>query len=90
MSGKARSRTGTVCSQRRDLGCLSADRRDSGQDRTVGDEIDSIRSFDVESQRSVENMEQVVIYPATENVEKEEQAVSVCRVFSKRKKSVLL
>ena len=36
MSGKARSRDRTVCSQRRDLGCLSADRRDSGQDRTVG------------------------------------------------------
>ena len=48
-----------------------------------GDEIDSIRSFDVESQRSVENMEQVVIYPATENVEKEEQAVSFAEYFPK-------
>ena len=50
-----------------------------------GDEIDSIRSFDVESQRSVENMEQVVIYPATENVEKEEQAVSFSEYFPKEK-----
>ena len=50
-----------------------------------GDEIDSIRSFDVESQRSVENMEQVVIYPATENVEKEEQAVSFAEYFQKKK-----
>ena len=50
-----------------------------------GDEIDSIRSFDVESQRSVENMEQVVIYPATENVEKEEQAVSFAEYFPKEK-----
>ena len=50
-----------------------------------GDEIDSIRSFDVESQRSVENMEQIVIYPATENVEKEEQAVSFSEYFPKEK-----
>ena len=30
------------------------------------DEVDSIRSFDVESQRSVEELSQVTIYPATE------------------------
>ena len=30
------------------------------------DEVDSIRSFDVESQRSIENMDEVWIYPATE------------------------
>ena len=39
----------------------------------------------MESQRSVENMEQVVIYPATENVEKEEQAVSFAEYFPKEK-----
>ena len=33
-----------------------------------GDEIDSIRSFDVESQRSIENLESITIYPATELV----------------------
>lgn len=33
-----------------------------------GDEIDSIRSFEVESQRSIENMESVRIYPASEVV----------------------
>ncbi len=33
-----------------------------------GDEIDSMRSFDVESQRSIENLEQVRIYPASEIV----------------------
>lgn len=33
-----------------------------------GDEIDSMRSFDVESQRSIENLEQVRIYPASEVV----------------------
>ena len=31
-----------------------------------GDEVDSIRSFDVESQRSVENLDRLVIYPAAE------------------------
>ena len=33
-----------------------------------GDEIDSIRSFDVLSQRSIENLQQVRIYPASEVV----------------------
>ena len=31
-----------------------------------GDEIDSIRTFDVESQRSIENLESIRIYPATD------------------------
>ncbi len=31
-----------------------------------GDEVDSIRSFDVESQRSLENLEKITIYPAAE------------------------
>ena len=31
-----------------------------------GDEIDSLRSFDVESQRSIENLQSVEIYPAAE------------------------
>lgn len=33
-----------------------------------GDEIDTIRSFDVESQRSIERMEEFTIFPATELV----------------------
>lgn len=33
-----------------------------------GDEIDSMRSFDVESQRSIENLDRVRIYPASEIV----------------------
>ena len=32
-----------------------------------GDEIDSIRSFDSESQRSLENLEELTIYPAVEH-----------------------
>ena len=31
-----------------------------------GDEVDSVKSFDVESQRSVENFESIKIYPASE------------------------
>ena len=31
-----------------------------------GDEIDSIRSFDAESQRSLENLDEITIYPAVE------------------------
>lgn len=33
-----------------------------------GDEIDSIRSFDLESQRSLENLEELTIYPAVEHI----------------------
>ncbi|MGI6007155.1 MAG: transcription-repair coupling factor [Ruminococcus sp.] len=33
-----------------------------------GDEIDSIRSFDVESQRSIENLDEIRLYPAAEMI----------------------
>lgn len=33
-----------------------------------GDEMDSIRSFDPESQRSLENLEELTIYPAVEHI----------------------
>ncbi|MEG1802717.1 MAG: transcription-repair coupling factor [Lachnospiraceae bacterium] len=32
----------------------------------MGDEIDSIRSFDTQNQRSLENLQEIVIYPAAE------------------------
>ncbi|MCM1326445.1 MAG: transcription-repair coupling factor [Bacteroidales bacterium] len=38
-----------------------------------GDDVDSIRSFDVLSQRSIENLESISIYPATEFVLSEEK-----------------
>ena len=38
-----------------------------------GDEVDSIRSFDILSQRSIENLESVSIYPATEIILTKEQ-----------------
>ncbi len=37
-----------------------------------GDEVDSIRSFDVQSQRSLENLDEIVIYPAAEKYRKED------------------
>lgn len=37
------------------------------------DEIDSIKYFDVESQRSIENIEEITIYPATEYILDEKQ-----------------
>lgn len=37
------------------------------------EEVDSIRSFDVESQRSVENLERIDLYPATEYILTQEQ-----------------
>ena len=38
-----------------------------------GDEVDSIRSFDVESQRSIENLTEITVYPATEEIGREEK-----------------
>lgn len=45
------------------------------------DEIDSIRSFDVESQRSVENLEKITIYPASENWKDGLETVSFLEYF---------
>lgn len=39
----------------------------------MGDEIESIRSFDVLSQRSIENLSDIIIYPASEMILSEEQ-----------------
>ena len=38
-----------------------------------GDEVESIRSFDILSQRSIEKLESITVYPATEFVLSEEQ-----------------
>ena len=55
-----------------------------------GDEIDSIRSFDTESQRSVENLDKVTIYPASENWEESMEAVSFLEYFPKDRSILLL
>ena len=44
-----------------------------------GDEIDSMRSFDVESQRSIENLEEIRIYPASEIILKQEKMPEAIR-----------
>ena len=49
-----------------------------------GDEIDSIRTFDVESQRSIENMQQIMIYPAEESVGNTKETVSFLDYFPQR------
>ena len=46
-----------------------------------GDEIDSIRTFDMESQRSIENLEQISIYPASDFPEEEAKRVSFLDYF---------
>ena len=54
-----------------------------------GDEIDSIRSFDAESQRSLENLEEVTIYPAVEHTG-EPDMVSFLDYFPKEKSVIFL
>ena len=55
-----------------------------------GDEIDSIRSFDVESQRSVENLDGITIYPASENWKTGLGAVSFLEYFPEKKSILFL
>ena len=46
-----------------------------------GDEVDSIRTFDVESQRSIENLTEVSICPSIEFPGEGEQGVSFLDYF---------
>ena len=48
-----------------------------------GDEIDSIRSFDAESQRSIENLEEIRIYPAAELIPDERQRTAALERIEK-------
>ena len=53
------------------------------------DEVDSIRSFDLESQRSVEQLEQIVIYPAAEILLSEERLLlGLKKIEAEKKKCV--
>lgn len=53
-----------------------------------GDEVDSIRSFDVESQRSIENLESIYIYPAAELIPGEaDRKNAVLRIEKEAKKA---
>lgn len=55
-----------------------------------GDEIDSLRTFDVESQRSIENLEEIVIYPAAELYDTSWKTVSFLDYFPKGETLLLL
>lgn len=54
-----------------------------------GDEIDSIRSFDVQSQRSIENLEEIKIYPASELVLDENTFLQGLAKIEKEKKKTI-
>ena len=53
-----------------------------------GDEIDTIRAFDVESQRSIENVEELFVYPATEIIIDEERKFEGLKKLNKEKEEV--
>lgn len=53
-----------------------------------GDEIDSIRSFDLQSQRSIENLEALTVYPASELILDEDRLVHGIAGIEKEKKTV--
>ena len=53
-----------------------------------GDEIDTIRAFDVESQRSIENVEELLVYPATEIIIDEERKLKGLKKLGKEKEEV--
>lgn len=55
-----------------------------------GDEVDSIRTFDVESQRSVENLDEVDIYPAAEFLGESKESVSFLDYFPRSKSLLFL
>ena len=55
-----------------------------------GDEIDSIRTFDVESQRSIENLKEITIYPASDFPEEHAKRVSFLDYFDREKTIIFL
>ena len=55
-----------------------------------GDEVDSIRTFDVESQRSLENLQEVFLYPADEFSGEEAKRVSFLDYFPAEKTRLFL
>lgn len=53
-----------------------------------GDEVDSIRSFDAESQRSIENLEEITLYPASELILTEKVMERGLKAIRKEAKTV--
>ncbi|MFI3207640.1 MAG: transcription-repair coupling factor [Eubacteriales bacterium] len=54
------------------------------------DEVDSIRSFDLESQRSIENLQKMRVYPSTEQAGEGIEQVSFLEYFNKKNTLVYL
>ncbi len=54
------------------------------------DEVDSIRTFDVESQRSIENLQEITIYPASDFPEEQFKRVSFLDYFDVEKSILFL
>lgn len=52
-----------------------------------GEDIDSIRSFDVESQRSIENVEELSVYPAAEMILDEDRVQTGLKKIQKEHKA---
>ena len=52
-----------------------------------GDEVDSIRNFNIESQRSIETKEKIAIYPAHEYI-LEESVEETCKKIREKYKNV--
>ncbi len=50
-----------------------------------GDEVDSIRTFDPETQRSIEKLDEVEVFPATEFPEEEEKKEFLFWIILKKK-----
>ena len=49
-----------------------------------GDEVDSIRNFDIESQRSIENIPELVVYPASDVMLENNDKVSFLDYFNEK------
>ena len=75
---------GPVLDPRRNYRCLSADRGVPVRIELWDDEVDSIRTFDIESQRSIEELERVLVYPATEMVLTKQQITDGREAIEKR------
>ena len=55
-----------------------------------GDEVDSIRTFDVESQRSIENMDEITVFPASDFWKERSKRVSFLDYFDTERTIVFL
>lgn len=55
-----------------------------------GDEVDSIRTFDLDSQRSIDNLDEIIVFPVDENLEENKKTVSFLEYFPKEETLLFL